>query len=303
MKNKEPLISIVVNCFNGEKYLKECLNSILSQSYKNYEVIFWDNQSTDKSKLIFLDIKDDRFKYFSDGEHVTLYGARNKALKVTTGKYIAFLDVDDMWYPDKLEKQVKVMEKKSEIGFCYSGFKFLSEESKRLNSAYDNRKLKSGYICSHLIKNYNVGILTLMVNKSIVNKNQIQFDERFTIMGDLDFVLRLSRISIGIPIKFDLAIYRSHLENLSKKTSLTVEERTIWANEMMPKSIFLKKDLRSFIAETKYLDYINLLKEDKFIEASKKIIILRGTFIIKGIIIFLYEVKNLIINQLKSIFL
>ena len=100
-----------------------------------------------------------------------------------------------------------------------------------------------------------------------------------------------------------MAIYRSHLENLSKKTSLTVEERTIWANEMMPKSIFLKKDLRSFIAETKYLDFINHLKEDKFIEASKKIIILRGTFIIKGIIIFLYEVKNLIINQLKSIFL
>ena len=238
MKNKEPLISIVVNCFNGEKYLKECLNSILSQSYKNYEVIFWDNNSTDKSKLIFLDIKDNRFKYFSDNEHVTLYGARNKALKVTNGKYIAFLDVDDMWYPDKLEKQVKVMEKKSEIGFCYSGFKFLSEESKRLNSAYDNRKLKSGYICSHLIKNYNVGILTLMVKKSIVNKNRIKFDERFTIMGDLDFVLRLSRISMGIPIKLDLAIYRNHAENLSSKTSLTVKERTIWANEMLSKSIF-----------------------------------------------------------------
>ena len=230
MKNKEPLISIIINCFNGEKFLNECLNSILKQSYKNYEVIFWDNQSTDKSKLIFLNIKDNRFKYFSDNDHVTLYGARNKALKVTNGKYIAFLDVDDMWYPDKLEKQVTVMEKNSEIGFCYSGFKFLSEESKRLNSAYDNRKLKSGYICSHLIKNYNVGILTLMVNKSVVIKNRIKFDERFTIMGDLDFVLRLSRISIGIPIKRDLAIYRNHLENLSSKTSLTVKERTIWAN-------------------------------------------------------------------------
>ena len=191
MKNNKPLVSIIVNCFNGEKYLNECLNSILSQSYKNYEVIFWDNQSTDKSKFIFLDIKDNRFKYFSDNEHVTLYGARNKALKVTTGKYVTFIDVDDMWYPDKLEKQVKVMEKNSEIGFCYSGFKFLSEKSKKLYSAYNNKNLKSGYICSHLIKNYNVGILTLMVNKSIVNKNQIKFDERFSIMGDLDFVFRL----------------------------------------------------------------------------------------------------------------
>ena len=124
MKNKEPLISIIVNCFNGERYLNECLNSILSQSYKNYEVIFWDNQSTDKSKSIFLNIKDNRFKYFSDNEHVTLYGARNKALKVTTGKYVAFLDVDDMWFPDKLEKQVKVMEKNSEIGGLLKSYKY-----------------------------------------------------------------------------------------------------------------------------------------------------------------------------------
>ena len=301
MQNKEPLISVIVNCFNGERYLNECLSSILSQSYKNYEVIFWDNQSTDKSKLIFLDIKDDRFKYFSDDEHVTLYGARNKALKVTTGKYITFLDVDDMWYPDKLEKQVKVMEQKSEIGFCYSGFKFLSEESKKLNSAYDNRKLKSGYICSHLIKNYNVGILTLMVNKSIVVKNRIKFDERFTIMGDLDFVLRLSRISMGIPIKRDLAIYRNHLENLSSKTSLTVKERTIWANEMLSQSIFSKKELIAFIEETKYLNFITLIKKEKFRKGFKKIINLKGIFFIKGIFIIISKVKSLIIKELKSI--
>ena len=296
MTIKQPLISIIINCFNGERYLNECLKSILSQSYKNYEVIFWDNKSTDKSKLIFLDIKDSRFKYFSDNLHVTLYGARNKALKFTTGKYIAFLDVDDMWYPDKLEKQVEVMEKSSEIGFCYSGFKFLSDNTKRLKSAYNNKKLESGYIFSNLIKNYKVGILTLMVNRSIVNKNQIKFDERFTIMGDLDFVLRLSRISKGIPIKADLAIYRSHLENLSRKTKLTVEERTIWAKEMLSKSIFLKKELIPFIEETKYLDFLTLLEEEKFIKALKKIIILRGIFFIKGLVVIFLKFKNLIIK-------
>lgn len=299
MKDKKPLISIVVNCFNGERYLNECLKSILSQSYKNYEVIFWDNKSTDKSKLIFLNIKDNRFKYFADNEHVTLYGARNKALKFTSGKYIAFLDVDDMWYPDKLEKQVNVMEENSEIGFCYSGFKFFYENNKKLKSAFNNKKLKSGYIFSNLIKNYNVGILTLMVNKSIVDNNQIKFDERFTIMGDLDFVLRLSRISIGIPIKFDLAIYRSHLENLSKETNLTVKERTYWANEMLSKSIFSKKELIPFIEETKYLNFITLLKNNKFIKAFKVIIFLRGIFFIKAIFIILFRLKNLIIKALR----
>ena len=302
MKNKEPLISIIVNCFNGQRYLNECLTSILSQSYKNYEVIFWDNKSTDKSKLIFLEIKDDRFKYFSDNEHVTLYGARNKALNVSNGKYITFLDVDDIWYPDKLEKQVRIMEKNSEIGFCYSGFKFLTEHNKKLNSAYNNENLKSGYICTHLLKNYKVGILTLMANKSIVNKNKIKFDERFTIMGDLDFVLRLSKISIGIPIKSDLAIYRCHLENLSKKTVLTVKERTIWANEMLAKSFFLEKELIPFIEETKYLDFLTFLKKEKFIKVFKKFLILKGIFLFKAIFIIFFNAKRLIIKELKSFF-
>ena len=150
-------------------------------------------------------------------------------------------------------------------------------------------------------KNYNVGILTLMVNKSIVKTNKIKFDERFSIMGDLDFVLRLSRISIGIPIKFDLAIYRSHLENLSKKTSLTVEERTIWANEMLSNFIFSKKELIPFIEETKYLDFITLLKKDKFKKALKKIITLKRIFFIKGIFIIFLRFKNFIIKELKSI--
>ena len=299
MKNKKPLITIIVNCFNGERYLNECLKSILSQSYKNYEVIFWDNKSTDKSKLIFLGMKDNRFKYFSDNEHVALYCARNKALEVSSGKYITFLDVDDIWYPDKLEKQVEVMENKTDIGFCYSGFKFLFEDSKKLISAYNNRKLKSGYIFTYLIKNYNVGILTLMVNKSIVDKNKIKFDERFSIMGDLDFVLRLSRVSKGIPIKLDLAIYRIHLENLSRKINLTVRERTIWANEMFEKYIFSKKELIPFIEETNYLDFINVLKKDDFKEIIKKIITLKGIFFLKGIMMVFLRFKNLIFKALK----
>ena len=193
------------------------------------------------------------------------------------------------------------MEKNSKIGFCYSGFKFFSENSKKLKSAYNNKKLKGGYIFFNLIKNYNVGVLTLMVNKSIVTKNKIKFDERFTIMGDLDFVLRLSKISLGIPIKSDLAIYRVHLENLSKKTSLTVEERTLWANEMISKSIFSKKEIIPFIEETKYLDFLTLFEKKVFKKAFKKILTLKGIFFIKGTFIIVLKVKNLIFKAIKSI--
>ena len=80
MKKENPLISIIINCFNGEKYLQECLNSVIRQDYENYEVIFWDNNSSDNSRLIYESFSDKRFKYFNDYEHVNLYHARNKAL-------------------------------------------------------------------------------------------------------------------------------------------------------------------------------------------------------------------------------
>ena len=64
MQNKNQLITIILNCYNGEKYLNDALRSILKQSYKNWELIFWDNKSTDKSKKIFKSFKDKRFRYF-----------------------------------------------------------------------------------------------------------------------------------------------------------------------------------------------------------------------------------------------
>ena len=60
----EPLVSIIINCFNGEKYLRNAIDSVIEQTYKNWEIIFWDNQSTDKSAEIFKSYKDKRFKYF-----------------------------------------------------------------------------------------------------------------------------------------------------------------------------------------------------------------------------------------------
>ena len=80
--SKEPLVSIIINCFNGEKYLHQSLESVISQRYKNWEIIFWDNQSTDSSSKIFKKYKDSRFKYFLATKHSKfLYEARNHAIE------------------------------------------------------------------------------------------------------------------------------------------------------------------------------------------------------------------------------
>ena len=79
-----------MNCYNGETYLQESINSALSQTYKNWELIFWDNNSTDKSKKIFSSFKDKRFKYYKSKRLLKLYHARNLAITKAKGKYICF---------------------------------------------------------------------------------------------------------------------------------------------------------------------------------------------------------------------
>ena len=91
------LVSIVVNCYNGETFLRECLDSICAQDYRNWEIIFYDNCSTDDSRRIYEEYNDDRFRYFSTSETIPLYQARGEAMKLCNGEFIAFLDVDDIW--------------------------------------------------------------------------------------------------------------------------------------------------------------------------------------------------------------
>jgi len=101
-----PLVSILMNCFNGEEYLQEAIDSIISQTYENWELIFWDNQSIDKSAEIFLKNKDQRLHYYYSPSHTILGAARSRAIKKVKGDWIAIIDTDDVWYPEKLTKQI-----------------------------------------------------------------------------------------------------------------------------------------------------------------------------------------------------
>ena len=112
-----PLVSVIVNCLNGERYLKKSLDSIYKQTYENFEIIFWNNGSTDRSKLIASEYEY-KIRLYSTEETVPLGMARNRALRKAKGSYIAFLDVDDWWAPRKLEKQLNRFNNK-DVGLLY----------------------------------------------------------------------------------------------------------------------------------------------------------------------------------------
>ena len=131
----DKLISVIINCYNGEKYLAECLQSVSNQKYKNWEIVFWDNRSNDNSKLIFSDFmqKDKRFKYFLSENHVSLYEARNLACSKAKGNFLAFLDTDDCWDEDFLVSRREDFER-NEYDFFYSNcFHYFENEKKKTN--------------------------------------------------------------------------------------------------------------------------------------------------------------------------
>jgi len=127
MKKRKNLVSIILNCHNGEKYLAEALRSIENQTYKNWELIFWDNQSNDKSKQILQSFVNKQFKYFKSKKHTSLYAARNLATEKAKGKFISFIDADDLWEHDKLQVQIKCFRDKS-VALVY-GNQWIQKES------------------------------------------------------------------------------------------------------------------------------------------------------------------------------
>ena len=97
----DPKVSIIINCLNPEFFLQEAIDSIYAQTYHNWEIILWDNASTEDIQS-FITSYDDRLHYFKAEKTVNLGEARNLAMSKAKGELIAFLDCDDIWMPDKL---------------------------------------------------------------------------------------------------------------------------------------------------------------------------------------------------------
>ena len=283
-----------MNCYNGETYLYECIESILSQTYNNWEIIFWDNRSEDKSAEIFKSYNDKRFKYFFADQHSSLYKARNLAVKKSNGELLAFIDTDDLWEKNKLELQVALFDD-PKVSLVYSNYWIIKNklENKKIGI---KTKSPSGFIYEKLLDEYNVGIVTTIFRKKIINHFPKVFDERFSVIGDFDFFLKLSQSHYFHYIDAPLAYYRIHEKNFSSiYKEKEMEEFNIWANENRNNISFRKlRKIKKMISLRKLLhfkfnkDYNNcykiLLENYKSISIIKMlIIVLTPLYILKKI--------------------
>ena len=259
-----PSISIIMNCKNGEKFLKESLDSIVGQTYKNWELIFVDNASNDNSKKIFNYYKDLRFKYIYIDKVVNLGQARQVALKNCSGDYIAFLDTDDIWFEKKLETQIKFFNN-HEIGMVISNTIFFSTKKEK---TFYSKEPPTGKVFYDLIKKYFISLETLICRKKYLDLLPFEFDKEYSMISDMDLTLRLSSICELAYCPQVLSKWRVHDEsdtwnkkNLFFTEKLSLIEKLTLINNNFRNSYFLENK-KKFIENINFSQILNLVESE-----------------------------------------
>ena len=270
----KPLVSIIMNCYNGSKYLDEALQSIINQTYKNWELIFWDNLSNDNSKEIFKKYNDKRFKYFLADKHTVLYEARNLAIKKTKGEFVAFLDTDDIWLKEKLEEQIKLFSDKN-IGLVYGNYwRFNSKHFFKKKKLARSLKLPSGKITNILLQKYFIGMLTVVLRKEYINIKDKIFNEKFDMLADMDFILRFSKQWEFDCVQKPIAVLRQHPNQLQnknlKKQAVQMEE---WYEKIKKSREFGdEKKLINIKNRCNFFKIVNFINEKQYKKSFKEIL-------------------------------
>ena len=266
-----PKVSIIMNCLNGVRYLHEAIDSIFSQTYTNWEIIFWDNASSDESGDIAQSYGR-KVRYFRSDIKDCLGAARNKAFAKCSGEYIAFLDVDDSWLPEKLERQLSLFDTNSKLGmvFC-DAIKFKAD-------GYQYRLFKRvpparGKVFGDLLMRNFTGT-GVVYKKVILEMLPFVFDDNFTMMVDYELALRIVNLYEVDYVDYPLVKARLRQDSeSSKKSFLTPQESQIFidrlCNEQPSIKSKYKKQINYYIANINIKKAFELWGNENRVEARK----------------------------------
>lgn len=204
-----PLVSIITPCYNAALFIERTIESVLSQSYVNWEIIIVDDCSTDESQEIIREYaeKDTRIKLIINQKNMGTAKSRNKAIEVAKGDYIAFLDNDDIWLPQKLEKQIAIMQKE-DIFMSYTAYDLIDKKDRCIGTFLVGEK--ASY--KDMLKTSVIGTLTMVYNVKELGKYY------FHGVGHEDYVMKLEilkKIDFARGINEPLAKYRRLNDSLS----------------------------------------------------------------------------------------
>lgn len=201
---KDGLVSIITPVYNAEQYIEETIRSVQNQSYKNWEMLLINDCSTDSSEKIIEKMSklDSRIKYIKLEKNSGAAVTRNIGIEKAEGRYIAFLDSDDVWKETKLEKQIELLEQKK-VGFCFTSYRYFLEDGSLTNKVARAPE-KIDY--NGLLKNTIIGCSTVIVDRNILGDFRMTNVRRG--QDTATWLSLLKKVDYAYGIYDDLVLYR-----------------------------------------------------------------------------------------------
>lgn len=206
-------VSVVIPVYNSEGFIIEAIDSMREQSFKDHEIIVIDDGSTDGTANI---VK----RYYKKVKYIYqqnrgIASARNRGIKEAKGKYIAFLDADDVSERNRLEIQVNALKRNKDAGLVYSSLSFINEKGDEISDIHRSEQYDSEtFLGKMFARNITVSASAVMAKKSLIDKLE-GFDENIPLSEDYDLWLRMAKISSVVYIDVPLVRYRRHPNNMS----------------------------------------------------------------------------------------
>lgn len=248
----DSLVSIIMPAYNVEKYISESIESVINQTYQNWELIIVDDCSIDNTKDIIksFEKQDKRIKVVfrkRNGGKPSI--TKNSAIKYIKGDYIAFLDSDDLWLPQKLEIQMGLL-KDSDYKLCYSGGYLIDENENEIGNFLP--KYKNGYIFKQMLFKYEINNQSVLIKRDVFRK----FNEDITIGEDYNLFMEIVLNNKVCNIKKKLVKYRIHHNSLTKSKIKDLSEGTLYTlRELNEKYDILKNYFIGYV-----ISWLNAMK-------------------------------------------
>ncbi len=288
-KKDKPLLSVVIPSYNHEKFIKQAIDSVLNQTYKNLELIVIDDGSKDSSIDIIKSYKDDRLTLVCQ-ENAGAHNAINKGLSMAKGEYLAVLNSDDIFTKDRFEIMIKEMQKRPEVEFACSYIQIIDTEGNKLGlkEGWKNMepwtvphpelsfKATDDFKLNLLMTNFTSTTSNFLFTRNLYEKIGGMRNLRFA--HDWDFALRAAEVAECTMIEKPLMEYRVHSSNTisSNRKWMLFEIAWMWATNLerfFNSKIFNEDDIDSIV---KIAESLNLQGNDKifwmikvFIDAQK----------------------------------
>lgn len=208
---QEPLVTVLMPVHNGGTFLRDAIESMLRQSYTNFELLIIDDASTDGSDSVIRSFEDRRIRVVSNETNLRLIATLNKGLSLAKGKYVARMDADDISLPERIEKQVAFMEANPDIGICGSSVEFIGQEQRLMKLPSD-----PGNIHARLLFKPPIIHPSVIINLSLLNKHSLRYSHEFLHAEDFGLWAEAAQFFKIANLPEVLLKYRLSDQNISK---------------------------------------------------------------------------------------